>query len=129
MRHDKNEQQIMVSFALNKSTDANLIHWLNVQGNCQTYLKAVIRADLERFEEENYCELMNMTNKTMKEAAASKPVILSVPTRATAKSKIMADIRKSTEIFDNLSEYELSLKLFDKKVCEYCKDGIVFYKK
>ena len=95
MAYDKNAQSkynkentVMISFKLNKQTVADLIHWLDIQGNRQAYQKAVIKSDLERFEEENFCKLMTMTNKTMAESAndseSSKAWYceLSVPTSA-----------------------------------------------
>ena len=139
MAYDKNaqakynkEHTVMISFKLNKKTDADLIHWLEIQGNRQAYLKAVIKSDLERFEEENFCKLMTMTNKTMAESAndpeSSKAwyVELSVSTSAKSKSGIIAAVRKATSMFDDLDDDELAQTL-KSEFCEYCKDGINFW--
>lgn len=139
MAYDKNAQSkynkentVMISFKLNKKTDADLIHWLEIQGNRQAYLKAVIKSDLERFEEENFCELMTMTNKTMAESAndpeSSKAWYceLSVPTAAKSKSGIIKAVRTYTTMFDDLDDDELAETL-KSEFCEYCKDGINFW--
>lgn len=139
MAYDKNAQSkynkentVMISFKLNKKTDADLIHWLEIQGNRQAYLKAVIKSDLERFEEENFCKLMTMTNKTMAESAndseSSKAWYceLSVPTSAKSKSGIIKAVRMYTTMFDDLDDDELAATL-KSEFCEYCKDGINFW--
>ena len=139
MAYDKNAQSkynkentVMISFKLNKKTDADLIHWLEIQGNRQAYLKAVIKPDLERFEEENFCKLMTMTNKTMAESAndseSSKAwnCELSVPTSAKSKSGIIKAVRTYTTMFDDLDDDELAATL-KSEFCEYCKDGINFW--
>ena len=139
MAYDKNaqakynkENTVMISFKLNKKTDADLIHWLEIQGNRQAYLKAVIKSDLERFEEENFCKLMTMTNKTMAESAndseSSKAWYceLSVPTSAKSKSGIIKAVRTYTTMFDDLDDDELAATL-KSEFCEYCKDGINFW--
>ena len=130
MAYDKNaqakynkENTVMISFKLNKKTDADLIRWLEIQGNRQAYLKAVIKSDLERFEEENFSKLMTITNKTMAESAAEGSpskgwyVELSVPTKSKSKSGIIKAVRKYTTMFDDFDDDELSSTL-KSEFCE-----------
>jgi len=46
MQYAKEKLQ-QIRFTLNKTKDADLIEWLNKQGNKQGYLKELVRKDME----------------------------------------------------------------------------------
>ena len=46
-KYDKENTKV-ITMKLNKNTDADILDWLESKGKKQTYLKALIRADIEK---------------------------------------------------------------------------------